>query len=101
MLTVPSELQRLVMYIIFSTPFTSCSMGITTFSISTSGDAPGYAASIAIVGGTMSGYCDIGRDENPIAPKRIITTETTVAKIGRSMKKLQKFFIVETPAALF
>jgi hypothetical protein len=39
------------------------------------------------VGGTMSGYCDIGSVINATPPTSMMTIESTVAKIGRSMKK--------------
>ena len=45
------------------------------------------AAEIWTVGGTMGGNCEIGRSGIEIAPASVISTATTVAKIGRSMKK--------------
>src|SRR5579859_6595922 len=39
------------------------------------------------LGGVMRGYCAIGRKASAMPPTSVITTESTVAKIGRSMKK--------------
>src|SRR5437899_9375294 len=41
----------------------------------------------AIPGGVIRGYCAIGREYNAIPPTKVMTTESTVAKMGRSMKK--------------
>jgi hypothetical protein len=70
-----------------STPFTSCSIGAATVSAMTSADAPGYVALMLTVGGTISGYSEIGRDCCATAPAIVRISESTVAKIGRSMKK--------------
>src|SRR5438477_11451158 len=40
-----------------------------------------------MVGGVMSGYCDTGREYSPTNPARVMMTDSTLAKIGRSMKK--------------
>ena len=42
-----------------------------------------------IDGGVICGYCAIGGQIKAIAPVSVITTETTVAKMGRSMKKCE------------
>jgi hypothetical protein len=39
------------------------------------------------VGGTISGYSEIGSDCCAIAPAIVRISESTVAKTGRSMKK--------------
>src|SRR5262245_43003908 len=70
-----------------STPFTSCSIGAATVSAMTSADAPGYVALMLTVGGTISGYSEIGSDCCAIAPAIVKISESTVAKIGRSIKK--------------
>ena len=41
------------------------------------------------VGGVISGYCVTGSAKIAIAPERVITTDNTVAKIGRSIKNLE------------
>src|ERR1700733_7080111 len=35
----------------------------------------------------MRGYCAMGKNASAMPPTRVITTDSTVAKIGRSMKK--------------
>jgi hypothetical protein len=47
-----------------------------------------------MVGGMMSGYWAAGRVTYAIAPRMTVTTEITVAKIGRSIKKCASFMIV-------
>ena len=42
------------------------------------------------VGGAISGYSAIGRLRWAIRPTMVISTDSTVAKIGRSMKKWEK-----------
>jgi len=37
----------------------------------------------------MLGYCVIGSDTAAIVPVSVITIDSTVAKIGRSMKKCE------------
>src|SRR2546429_4538092 len=71
----------------FSTPFTSCSIGAATVSATTFALAPGYVAEMLTVGGTTSGYCAIGSFCRATRPMITMTIERTVAKIGRSTKK--------------
>src|SRR5215472_14136741 len=71
----------------FSTPFTSCSMGAATVSATTFALAPGYVAETLTVGGTTSGYCAIGSFWRATRPMITMTIERTVAKTGRSTKK--------------
>src|SRR5690242_1485212 len=71
----------------FSTPFTSCSIGAATVSATTFALAPGYVAWMLTVGGTTSGYCAIGSPFSATSPMMTMTMESTVAKIGRSTKK--------------
>src|SRR6185312_11041212 len=40
-------------------------------------------------GGVIRGYWATGREYSAIPPIRVITTESTVAKIGRSMKNFE------------
>ena len=70
-----------------STPLICSSIGATTVDATTSALAPGYWPDTLMTGGTISGYCAIGRRENATAPMITMTMETTEAKIGRSMKK--------------
>jgi hypothetical protein len=48
--------------------------------------APGYCVETSTVGGAISGYCVIGSTRAAIPPASTITSERTVAKIGRSIK---------------
>src|SRR4051812_292567 len=75
------------MYSIRSTPFTSCSIGVATVSATTLALAPGYVAVTCTVGGATSGYWAIGSLGSATMPTIRITSDRTVAKIGRSMKK--------------
>ena len=47
-----------------------------------------------MVGGAMSGYCEIGSVESAITPTSVMTMLITPAKIGRSMKKWGKFIAI-------
>src|SRR6266446_2974965 len=73
----------------FSTPLICCSIGVTTVEATMSALAPGYCPDTLMVGGAISGYCAIGRREYATPPTIKNTTETTAAKIGRSMKKCE------------
>ena len=62
-------------------------MGVATLSAVVLALAPGYVAVTCTVGGATSGYCATGSWVAATTPTITITTESTVAKIGRSMKK--------------
>lgn len=66
-------------------------MGVATVSAMTRGLAPGYCARTTTVGGTTSGYSEIGRALIESSPARKMSTESTAAKIGRSMKNFERF----------
>src|ERR1700749_3257616 len=70
----------------FSTPLISCSSGVATVRDTVSAEAPGYCVVICTVGGTISGYCEIGRMTSAPSPISVRKTLSTVAKIGLSMK---------------
>src|SRR5262249_24885441 len=55
------------------------------------GSAPGYCAVTTIVGGVISGNCATGKSVKAMQPKSTVTTEMTIAKIGRSIKKCDNF----------
>ena len=74
-----------------STPVISCSSGEATASASTCGLAPGYCAVTTTVGGATSGYSAIGSTRAETRPAISSSTESTPAKIGRSMKKWVSF----------
>src|SRR3954454_13106668 len=80
-----------------STPLTSASIGVATVSPTVLALAPGYVAVTCTVGGATSGYCAIGSCVSATPPTIRIRTESTEAKIGRSMKKWE---IMGTPHGL-
>src|SRR5262249_2829119 len=82
----PSLVEREDMYIMFSTPLTSCSIGVATVSATTLALAPGYDAGTLTVGGVISGYWAIGNLISATRPMMMMTMEMTVAKTGRSTK---------------
>ena len=71
----------------FSTPLICCSSGVTTVAATTSALAPGYWPVTLTTGGAISGYWAIGRRPKETSPRITKTSDTTPAKIGRSMKK--------------
>src|SRR4029077_10564800 len=75
----------------FSRPLTCCSIGCATSSDKVFGSAPGYCAVTTIVGGVISGNCATGKSVKAMQPKSTVTTEITIAKIGRSIKKCDNF----------
>src|SRR5262249_31905035 len=77
-------------YIMPSTPLIASSSGVATVSAITLGLAPGYTARTTTVGGTTSGDSLIGNIGIAIRPAAKITIDSTAAKIGRSMKNLEK-----------
>src|SRR6267142_2408859 len=77
----------------FSVPLICSSSGVATVSAMTLGLAPGNWAFTTTVGGTTSGYSEIGSWKTDTAPARKIRTEMTPAKIGRSMKKRDRFMV--------
>src|SRR4051812_49370150 len=62
-------------------------MGAATVSATTLALAPGYWQVTCTVGGVISGYWAIGRENTAARPARAMTIEMTQAKTGRSMKK--------------
>src|SRR5579862_8090033 len=67
-------------------PVTCCSMGAATVSATTWALAPGYWIDTCTPGGVIRGYCASGKVKRAMPPISVITTDRTVAKIGRSMK---------------
>src|SRR6185369_7160564 len=74
-----------------STPLICSSIGVATVSAITLGLAPGYCARTTTVGGATAGYSEIGNAGIDSKPPRKISIDSTPAKIGRSMKNLEKF----------
>ena len=77
-----------------STPLTCVSIGAATVSATVLASAPGYVAVTIICTGAMFGYCSIGSWNIEIRPEITITNETTMAKIGRLIKKFEN---IRTP----
>src|SRR4051812_13246290 len=75
------------MYSIPSTPLTCCSMGAAIACETTSALAPGKLQSTWTTGGEIDGYCAKGSVNTETPPARVMTIDSTEAKIGRSMKK--------------
>src|SRR3984957_21352220 len=80
-----------------STPFICCSIGVDTASDTVFESAPGYVAVTRISGGTISGYCAVGRLTNETVPRITVTMAITMATIGRRIKN---FDISYLPVAL-
>src|SRR5690606_27492481 len=59
----------------------------------TLGLAPGYCARTTTEGGTTSGYSEIGSWNMANRPASSTITDSTPAKIGRSMKNLEIFML--------
>src|SRR5262245_611267 len=74
-----------------STPLICSSIGAATVSAITFGLAPGYCARTTTDGGTTSGYSEIGICRSAKSPDTKMSTDSTPAKIGRSMKNLEIF----------
>src|SRR5689334_5418413 len=70
------------------TPFTADSIGAATDCSIVEASAPGNVAETTMVGGTICGKRAIGSCVSAIEPAAVMMIAMTVAKIGRSMKKL-------------
>jgi len=57
---LPAELLVAEKYSILSKPVICCSMICVTVFSTVSAEAPGYVESMAIEGGAIGGYCDMG-----------------------------------------
>jgi len=75
----------------FCTPLMRSSMGEATVSAMTLGFAPGYWARTITDGGTTSGYSAVGSLKSETKPANRMSIDSTPAKMGRSMKNLEKF----------
>jgi hypothetical protein len=89
--SMPSVVAWLPMYSMPSTPLIDSSSGMATVSAITLGLAPGYWARTTTAGGTTSGYSDTGRARRESRPASRISSDSTPAKMGRSMKNLDRF----------
>src|SRR5690606_24416411 len=79
------------MYSMSSPPLMDSSSGEATVSAMTLGLAPGYWARTTTDGGTTSGYSAMGSWNMASRPASSTTTDSTPAKIGRSMKNREIF----------
>src|SRR5437773_12228291 len=66
------------------------SSGVATVCASTVGFAPGYIARTVIVGGVTSGYSLTASVRTASNPPARMTSDITIAKIRRTMKKREK-----------
>src|SRR5690606_34912589 len=88
--STPSDPATDLKYIMSSMPLMASSSGVATVSAITLGLAPGYTVRTTTDGGTTSGYSPIGSRGIETSPAAKITIDSTAAKIGRSMKNLEK-----------
>ncbi|MNS84688.1 hypothetical protein D3C72_1185230 [compost metagenome] len=72
-----------------STPLIFCSKGAATVSEITEAEAPGYFVVTLTCGGTIGGYCSIGKAKIEASPAIIIMRERTVEKTGLSIKNFE------------
>ena len=71
----------------FSTPLIFCSSGVATDASTSVALAPMKVVVTWIIGGTISGYCEMGRPLMATRPSRTVMIEITIATIGRFTKK--------------
>src|SRR5512139_3933207 len=71
----------------FSTPLICCSSGVATEASTSVALAPMNVVVTWTIGGTISGYCAIGRPRIATRPSITVTIEITIATIGRLTKK--------------
>ena len=71
----------------FSTPLIFCSSGVATDASTSVALAPMKVVVTWIIGGTISGYCEIGRPLMATTPSRTVMIEITIATMGRLTKK--------------
>src|SRR3954462_10661899 len=70
-----------------STPLICCSSGVATEASTSVALAPMKVVVTWIIGGTMSGYCAIGRPFIATPPSITMMIDSTIATIGRLTKK--------------
>src|SRR6476469_5243617 len=87
----PSEVDCEDRSSMFPVPLICSSSGAAKVSAITVGFAPGYWARTTTDGGTTSGYSEIGSLKMASKPATKMMIDRTAAKIGRSMKNLEKF----------
>src|ERR1700686_5023087 len=72
----------------FGTPFTCVSIGAATDCSMVAASAPGNVADTTTEGGVICGNRATGSSRKAMRPASVMTIASTVAKIGRSLKKL-------------
>src|SRR5690554_3705665 len=88
MVARPVLLALEVIYVIPSTPLICSSIGTITLSKTVAALAPGKFAETCTVGGAISGYWVVGREEIPKTPNINMIMETTLDRTGRSINFL-------------
>src|SRR6186713_1933896 len=71
-----------------STPLICCSIGVATDCSTVCASAPMYVVCTCTSGGAIAGNCEIGRVTMVMAPTMTVSSEITMATIGRLMKNL-------------
>src|SRR5215471_7695690 len=71
----------------FSTPLICCSSGVATEASTSVALAPMNVVVTWIIGGTMSGYCAIGKPFIATTPSITMMIDITIATMGRFTKK--------------
>src|ERR1700676_1083140 len=89
------------MYIMLSTPFICCSMGVETAWVTVFASAPGYVAVTRISVGTMFGYCEIGSVRSETTPMITVTMAMTIATMGLRMKNFDMHYLPDGAACEF
>jgi hypothetical protein len=82
----------------FSTPLIFCSSGVATDASTSVALAPMKVVVTWIIGGTISGYCEMGRPLMATTPSRTVMMEITIATIGRLTKKRAMVYFTSTAA---
>jgi hypothetical protein len=81
------------MYNMSSTPLIASSSGAATVSAMTLGFAPGNCARTMTEVGMISGYSATGNLKSAMMPLSRMRVDRTAAKMGRSIKNLEKFML--------
>ena len=81
------------MYSMLSTPLICASMGPATDWDNVCASAPGYTAVTCTCTGVIDGYCSTGRFMAEMTPANTITSDNTVAKIGRSINTRENMIL--------
>ena len=77
----------------FSTPLICCSSGVATDASTSVALAPMKVVVTWIIGGTISGYCAIGRPLMATRPSSTVMIEITIATMGRLTKKRAMIYL--------